>query len=470
MIQESKRPKVLIVEDDSELATQLKWALAREYDVVIATDGPSALRTQRRDRTPVVTLDLGLPPDPGGVEEGFKLLAAFLERDPFIKVIVITGREEREHGLRAVSMGAYDYMTKPVEVEELKVVLKRAFHLRNLEEEHKALEAKTEGAQEIIFGSPVMDEVWAKIHRLAKTDVPVLITGETGTGKELTARAIHRLSRRKDGPFVPIDCASIPETLLEAELFGHEKGAFTGAHTRRQGKVESAHGGTLFLDEVGDLALSLQAKLLRFLQEHQFQRVGGREWIRVDARILAATNTDLKGAMEKGAFREDLYHRLSVVVIELPPLREREGDVSLLAKAFLDRFAAEAGRRLRGFTSEALRAMEAYPWPGNVRELENRVRRAVIMAKGARITVEDLGIPATTHLPEDMDLKSAREDLERKMVEKALRRFRGNMTRAAQALGITRPTLYDLMERLGIKERAGRGDGSSSEDDGLSQR
>jgi two-component system NtrC family response regulator len=470
MIQESKRPKVLIVEDDSELATQLKWALAREYDVVIATDGPSALRTQRRDRTPVVTLDLGLPPDPGGVEEGFKLLAAFLERDPFIKVIVITGREEREHGLRAVSMGAYDYMTKPVEVEELKVVLKRAFHLRNLEEEHKALEAKTEGAQEIIFASPVMYEVWAKIHRVAKTDVPVLITGETGTGKELTARAIHRLSRRKDGPFVPIDCASIPETLLEAELFGHEKGAFTGAHTRRQGKVESAHGGTLFLDEVGDLALSLQAKLLRFLQEHQFQRVGGREWIRVDARILAATNTDLKGAMEKGAFREDLYHRLSVVVIELPPLREREGDVSLLAKAFLDRFAAEAGRRLRGFTSEALRAMEAYPWPGNVRELENRVRRAVIMAKGARITVEDLGIPATTHLPEDMDLKSAREDLERKMVEKALRRFRGNMTRAAQALGITRPTLYDLMERLGIKERAGRGDGSSSEDDGLSQR
>jgi two-component system NtrC family response regulator len=305
---------------------------------------------------------------------------------------------------------------------------------------------------------------------VAKTDVPVLITGETGTGKELTARAIHRLSRRKDGPFVLIDCVSIPETLLEAELFGHEKGAFTGAHTRRQGKVESAHGGTLFLDEVGDLALSLQAKLLRFLQEHQFQRVGGREWIRVDARILAATNTDLKGAMEKGAFREDLYHRLSVVVIELPPLREREGDVSLLAKAFLDRFAAEAGRRLRGFTSEALRAMEAYPWPGNVRELENRVRRAVIMAKGARITVEDLGIPATTHLPEDMDLKSAREDLERKMVEKALRRFRGNMTRAAQALGITRPTLYDLMERLGIKERAGRGDGSSSEDDGLSQR
>jgi len=470
MIQESKRPKVLIVEDDSELATQLKWALAREYDVVIATDGLSALRTQRRDRTPVVTLDLGLPPDPGGVEEGFKLLAAFLERDPLIKVIVITGREEREHGLRAVSMGAYDYMTKPVEVEELKVVLKRAFHLRNLEEEHKALEAKTEGAQEIIFASPVMYEVWAKIQRVAKTDVPVLITGETGTGKELTAKAIHRLSRRKDGPFVPIDCASIPETLLEAELFGHEKGAFTGAHTRRQGKVESAHGGTLFLDEVGDLALSLQAKLLRFLQEHQFQRVGGREWIRVDARILAATNTDLKEAMEKGAFREDLYHRLSVVVIELPPLRERQGDVSLLAKAFLDRFAAEAGRRLRGFTSEALRAMEAYPWPGNVRELENRVRRAVIMAKGARITVEDLGIPATTHLPEDMDLKSAREDLERKMVEKALRRFRGNMTRAAQALGITRPTLYDLMERLGIKERAGRGDGSSSEDDGLSQR
>jgi len=470
MIQETKRPKLLIVEDDSELATQLKWALARQYDVIIAADGPSALKTLAKHGPHVVTLDLGLPPDPGGVEEGFKLLAAFLERDPLIKVIVITGREEREHGLKAVAMGAYDYMTKPVEVEELKVILKRAFNLRNLEEEHRALQGKAQEARGIIFASTVMDEVWAKVQRVAKTDAPVLITGETGTGKELTARAIHRLSKRKDGPFVPIDCASIPESLLETELFGHEKGAFTGAHTRRQGKVESAHGGTLFLDEVGDLAISLQAKLLRFLQEHRFQRIGGREWIHVDARVLAATNADLKEAMGKGTFREDLYHRLSVVVIELPPLREREGDISLLAMAFLERFAAEAGRRLRGFTSEALRAMEAYSWPGNVRELENRVRRAAIMAKGTRITVEDLGIPPASDMPADMDLKSAREALERKMVEKALRRFGGNMTRAAQALGITRPTLYDLMEKLGIKDKATRGDGDSTGDDGLGQK
>ncbi|MEJ5376801.1 MAG: PEP-CTERM-box response regulator transcription factor [bacterium] len=450
------KPRLLIVEDDQDLATQLKWALARHYEVDAAQDAASALRVFKKARPKLVTLDLGLPPDPGGVKEGFNVLGNLLESDPMVKVIVITGRQEREHGLRAVAMGAYDYMSKPVDVQELEVVLKRALHVRALEEENQALEAREHRASagEMLWASKVMEEVWVKIQRVAKTDAPVLLLGETGTGKELAAKAIHGLSPRRNAAFVPIDCGAIPESLLESELFGHEKGAFTGAHTTRKGRVEAAQGGTLFLDEVGDLPASLQMKLLRLLQEQRFQRVGGRQWIEVDARVVAATNRDLGQAIKEGRFREDLYFRLGVVVIELPPLRHRSGDVTLLANAFLERFKGDSGKRLKGFTRDALEAMEAHQWPGNVRELENRVRRAVIMAKGSRITTTDLDLEAQGETLQDLDLRSAREALEREMVEKALARCGGNLTQAAQILGISRPTLYDLMDKLGIRKEA----------------
>ncbi len=450
-----EKPSLLIVEDDEELATQLKWAMAKHYEVKAAQDAASALKLFKEARPKLITLDLGLPPDPGGVQEGFRVLGALLEADPLVKVIVITGRQEREHGLRAVAMGAYDYMSKPVEVQELVVILKRALHLRTLEEENQALEARARmGApQEMLWASKPMEEVWTKIQRVARTDAPVLLVGETGTGKELAAKAIHGLSHRAQGPFVPIDCGAIPENLLESELFGHEKGAFTGAHVKRKGRVENAQGGTLFLDEVGELPPGLQVKLLRFLQEQSFERVGGREWIRVDARVMAATNRDLSRAIQEGGFREDLYFRLGVVVIELPPLRERAGDITLLANAFLERFKNESGKKLKGFTQGALKAMEAYEWPGNVRELENRVRRGVIMAKAPRITASDLDLKGEISAPDGLDLRSAREALEREMVEKAITRCGGNLTQAAQALGISRPTLYDLMEKLGMGER-----------------
>lgn len=453
----AEKPGLLIVEDDQDLSTQLKWAMAKHYEVKAAQDASSALKFFKEARPKLVTLDLGLPPDPGGVQEGFRVLGALLEADPLVKVIVITGRQEREHGLRAVAMGAYDYMSKPVEVSELGVVLKRALHVRALEEENQALEAKVRSGYqgEMVWASKPMEEVWAKIQRVAKTDAPVLILGETGTGKELAAKAIHGLSNRARAPFVPIDCGAIPENLLESELFGHEKGAFTGAHTARKGRVEAARGGTLFLDEVGDLPPGLQVKLLRLLQEQRFQRVGGREWIHVDARVMSATNRDLGQAIQNGTFREDLYFRLGVVVIELPPLRERAGDITLLANAFLERFRSEAGKKLKGFTQGALKAMKAYNWPGNVRELENRVRRGVIMAKASRITASDLDLKSEIGLPDGLDLRSAREALEREMVEKAIARCGGNLTQAAQALGISRPTLYDLMEKLGMGKEGG---------------
>ncbi len=448
------KPRLLIVEDDQDLATQLRWAMAKNYEVQSAQDASSALKLFREHRPGLVTLDLGLPPDPGGVREGFRVLGALLEADPLVKVIVITARQEREHGLKAVAMGAYDYMSKPVEAQELEVVLRRALHVRALEEENQALESKARSAPqgEMLWSSRPMEEVWGKIQRVAKTDAPVLLLGETGTGKELAAKAIHGLSTRAQAPFVPIDCGAIPENLLESELFGHEKGAFTGAHTARKGRVEAARGGTLFLDEVGELPPGLQVKLLRFLQEQRFQRVGGRDWIQVDARVMAATNKDLGQAIREGRFREDLYFRLGVVVLELPPLRERSGDVRLLANAFLERFRGDSGKKLKGFTQGGLRALEAHHWPGNVRELENRVRRAVIMARGSRITAQDLELGEEASPTEDLDLRSAREALEREMVEKALAKSGGNLTQAAQALGISRPTLYDLMEKLGIRK------------------
>jgi two-component system NtrC family response regulator len=448
-------PKLLIVDDEEDIRTQMKWALAQEYQVFLAGDRGSAMEIVGKEQPPVVTLDLGLPPRPAHVEEGFAALAEMLSADSFIKVIIITGRGEKEHALKAVGEGAYDFLYKPVEIDELKVVLKRAFYIASLEREHHLLQRQIgeEGFQGMLGGSPQMQEVFSIVRKVATTDAPVLVVGESGTGKELVAQAIHRLSPRKEGPFVVINCGAIPETLLESELFGHEKGSFTGAHIQRKGRIEAATGGTLFLDEIGELSLGLQVKLLRYLQEQTIERIGGREQIRVDARIITATNRDLKQAMRTGAFREDLYFRLAVVTIPMPLLREREGDVFMLAKAFLNRYAEEAKRRITGFTNQAMRAIENYSWPGNVRELENRIKRAVIMAEGNKISPADLELGMQHARDEFLNLKEAREAMEKEMILKALTKTKDNVTRAAGALGISRPTLYELMEKLGIERK-----------------
>ena len=448
-------PKLLIVDDDEDIRTQMKWALAQDYQVFLAGDRASAMEVMDREQPPVVTLDLGLPPRPAHVEEGFAALGEMLSADPFIKVLIITGRGEKEHALRAVGEGAYDFLYKPVEIDELKVVLKRAFYIAALEREHHFLQrqAGEEGFQGMLGGSPQMQEVFATVRKVATTEAPVLIVGESGTGKELVAQAIHHLSPRKEGSFIVINCGAIPETLLESELFGHEKGAFTGAHIQRKGRIEAARGGTLFLDEIGELSLALQVKLLRYLQEQVIERIGGREQIRVDARVITATNRDLKQAMKTGTFREDLYFRLAVVCIEMPLLRDREGDIFMLAKGFLNRYAEEAKRRITGFTNQAMRAIENYSWPGNVRELENRIKRAVIMAEGTKICPTDLELGIHHAKDEYLNLKEAREAMEKELIQKALARTKDNVTRAAEILGISRPTLYELMEKLGIERK-----------------
>ncbi len=447
---------LLVVDDDEDLRTQMRWALAEDYEVLLAEDRESALDVVRTRTVPVVILDLGLPPWPASVEEGFASLADILSINPLIKVIIATGRGEKEHALRAVTDGAYDFLYKPLEIEELKVLLRRAFYLAALEQERQELQSRggNEPFQGILGASPKMQTVFATIRKVATTDVPVLVSGESGTGKELVASAIHRLSRRKNHPFVVINCGAIPENLLEAELFGHEKGAYTGAHMQRRGRVEAAHRGTLFLDEIGELSFALQVKLLRFLQEQVIERIGGREQIKVDARVIAATNRDLKKAMKNGTFREDLYFRLGVITIPLPPLRERQGDVMLLANAFLQRYAAEnKKKRLTGFTNQAIAAMQEYAWPGNVRELENRLKRAVIMAEGNKITPHDLEIEAPEGNSVTTTLKDAKEALERELVQRALARNSDNVTRTAEELGVSRPTLYELMEKLGIERK-----------------
>jgi two-component system NtrC family response regulator len=445
--------KLLIVDDDEALRTQMKWALIQDYEVIVAGDRPSAIESLKIGNIELVTLDLGLPPDPGGVSEGFSTLAEILEQDHLIKVIVITGREEKEHALKAIDQGGYDFFCKPVQVDDLKVVLKRALHVSNLERENRELQKKASCSNSfdgILGSSPKMQEVFNTIRKVADTDMPVLILGESGTGKELTAQAIHRLSSRKEQPFVAINCGAIPENLLESELFGHEKGAFTGAHARRKGRIESAQGGTLFLDEIGDLPLPLQVKLLRFLQEQQIVRLGGREEIPVDTRIVAATNADITKALREERFREDLYFRLGVVTITLPPLREREGDIPLLAKIFLEKAAAASNKKVKGFSPQALRALEAYAWPGNVRELENRIKRAVIMTEGSKLTPVDLELGSSYAKHHGKMLKDAREALEKELVQQALAKHKGNISQAATELGISRPTLYELMDKLGI--------------------
>jgi two-component system NtrC family response regulator len=373
--------------------------------------------------------------------------------DSLAKVIIATGQGEKTNALQAIGSGAYDFLAKPIEVEELKLILKRTFQVAGLERDYRELQDQLKGEtfEGMLGTSPQMQAVFNHIRKVANTDAPVLVLGESGTGKERAALAIHRRSERRNGPFVAINCSAIPETLLESELFGHEKGAFTGAHVQRKGRIENASGGTLFLDEIGEVPLPLQVKLLRFLQEQRIERVGGRQEIQVDTRVIAATNTDLRRAMSEGEFREDLYYRLAVVVIHLPALRERENDIRLLAQEFLRRNAAEANREGLAFDQEALRAMSRHAWPGNVRELENRVKRAVIMAEGKRLTAHDLELTGAVAAAHASSLREARENVEREMIQAALRKHQGKIAPAAAELGVSRPTLYELMEKLGIQ-------------------
>ncbi len=448
------KPKLLIVEDDESIRSQMKWALMQAYEVYQAEDRETAAEIVRREKPPVVCLDLGLPPTPNDPTEGFVSLGEILNNDSFAKVIVITGQGEREIALKAIVKGAYDFFTKPIQLDELKVVLGRAFYLAQIERECQALKegAGQDSFEGMLGTSPQIQKVFASIRKVAISDVPVLIVGESGTGKELVAKAIHRLSSRKDKPFIVINCGAIPETLLESELFGHEKGAFTGAHIQRKGRIEMAKGGTLFLDEIGELPLSLQVKILRFLQEQKIERIGGREEIFVDVRVLAATNKDLNLELKAGRFREDLYYRLGVVTISLPPLREREGDLPFLAKDFLEKYSKENGKQNLAFTPQSMQALENHSWEGNIRELENRVKRAVVMAKGHRITPEDLDLGFLVGDRSSKTLREAIDELEKEMVQKALNRHKGNISKVASELGISRPTLYDLLKEFGINK------------------
>ena len=446
------KPTLLIVDDDEEIRTQMKWALAKDYEVLQAGDRAAALDLARSARPVVALLDLGLPPHPNSPDEGLATLTELLAADPQIKVVIISGQGEKSNALRAVGAGAYDFLGKPVEMEELKLLLRRCFHVALLEREYREIQQKVTGESfdGILGSSTRMQSVFEAIRKVATVDAPVLILGESGTGKEMTARSIHQRSARRNGPFVAINCSAIPESLMESELFGHEKGAFTGAHMQRKGRIESAHGGTLFLDEIGEIPLPIQVKLLRFLQERVIERVGGRQEISVDTRVLAATHVDLKKGMATATFREDLFYRLAVVQIVLPPLRERENDIVLLANAFLQQSARESGKNGLSFSPEAVRAILRHSWPGNVRELQNRVRRAVIMGGTKRLNAQDLELEAAA--PAGSTLKEAREALERDMLQQALRRHSGKITAAATELGISRPTFYELMDKLGIQK------------------
>jgi two-component system NtrC family response regulator len=447
-----EKPKLLIVEDDAGLQKQLKWTFD-DYEVLQATNRGEALGQLRRCEPPVVLQDLGLPPDPDGVSEGMATLKEILSLSPRTKVIVVTGNADRDNAVRAVGLGAYDFYQKPLDKEVLRLIVGRALEIHSLEAQNRALRESQAGSPlaGIIATDERMLKVCRRVEKVAPTSASVLVLGESGTGKELIARAVHDLSTRAKGRFVAINCAAIPEQLLESELFGHEKGAFTGAVKTTPGKIELADGGTLFLDEIGDMPLPLQAKLLRFLQERVIERVGGRTEIPVDVRILCATHQDLKALIAQQRFREDLYYRISEVPIELPPLRDRTGTAAVLAHAFLRRYGAENGVPKRGFTPEALAAIEAHSWPGNVRELENKVKTAVIMAEGPLVTAEDLGLASISADGLLFSLKEVRSRAERAAIYQAMAVADGNISKAADLLGVSRPTLYDLMERYGLR-------------------
>ncbi|HEX9046022.1 MAG TPA: PEP-CTERM-box response regulator transcription factor [Verrucomicrobiae bacterium] len=445
-------PRLLIIDDDEEIRTQMKWALAKDYEVSLAEDRATALETFRTAQPAVVLLDLGLPPTPGNPDEGLAVLSELLQQDRLAKVVIVSGQGEKENALRAIGAGAYDFLSKPVDMEELKFLLKRCFHVAQLEKEYAAMQQLMAGDsfEGMLGGSPQMQPIFDIIRKVSTTDAPVLILGESGTGKEMVAKAIHQRSNNRNGPFVAINCGAIPETLLESELFGHEKGAFTGAHMQRKGRIETAADGTLFLDEIGEIPPLLQVKLLRFLQEQTIERIGGRQSIQINTRVVAATNADLRKAMQNGTFREDLFYRLAVVQITLPPLRDRESDVRFLAQYFLNRFAAQVSKPNLAFDPDAIRALNRHSWPGNVRELENCVRRAAIMAEGRRVKAADLELAASPGGLNGVTLKEARESVERQMLTQALKKHGGKIAPAAADLGLSRPTIYELMEKLGI--------------------
>lgn len=452
------KKKLLVVEDDRGLQSQLRWAF-EGFDVTVAGDRSEAISQLRRVQPGVVLLDLGLPPDPGGVTEGLTTLTEILSLAPQTKVIIITGDNDRANAVRAIALGAYDFHQKPADAELLALLVERAHHVHELELENRRLQFHDQDMplRGIIAASPQMLKVCRTIEKIASSDITTLLIGASGTGKERCARALHELSQRADKPLIIINCAAIPDNLLESELFGYEKGAFTGAAKQTPGKIEFADGGTLFLDEIGDLPVELQAKLLRFLQERVVERIGGRKEIPVDVRIVCATHQNLRDLISKGAFREDLFYRINEMVLEIPPLKDRQGDVLLLAKSFLTLWRKEYSSSALNFSPEAMVAMEAYDWPGNVRELESRVKRAVIMAEGTEISSDDLELgissiqkTATEEFP-SLNLKSVREEAERRAVIRAMRESNQNVSDAANALGITRPTLYNLLAKLGLR-------------------
>lgn len=449
------RPKLLIIEDDAGLQAQLKWAY-EDFEVLVAGDRASAMTLLRAEMPDVVTLDLGLPPDPDGTSEGFAVLDEIIGLKPDTKVIVASGHGARESALQAIARGAYDFYQKPVDIDALGLMVRRALQLHILEEENRRLAVKAGQGEKVlgrlITAAPEMVRVARTVERVANTNVSVMLLGASGTGKELLARGLHEASDRAEGAFVAINCAAIPENLLESELFGHEKGAFTGAVKTTPGKIEQAAGGTLFLDEVGDIPLQLQVKLLRFLQERVIERVGSRASIAVDTRIVCATHQDLEAMIADGRFREDLFYRLAEIVVKIPSLAERPGDAALLAKAFLHRYAQEMNPRVRGFAADALAAIDAWGWPGNVRELENRVKRAVIMADEKLVSATDLDLTQPDHqIINALNLKSAREQADRKVIRHALARSEGNISSTAKMLGISRPTLYDLLKQYDLQ-------------------
>ena len=448
--------KLLVIEDDPGLQTQLRWCF-EGYEVVIAGDRETALAELQKNKMPVVTLDLGLPPDADGITEGFALLEEILLRSPHTKIIVVTGNNERENATRSVAMGAYDFFYKPIDADMLELIVNRAYRVYELEEENRRLsnqqpETPLSG---VITGSDNMLQVCRTVEKVAPTDATVLVLGDSGTGKELLARSLHELSTRKDARFVAINCAAIPENLLESELFGYEKGAFTGAAKQTPGKIEMAVGGTLFLDEIGDMTAPLQAKLLRFLQERVIERVGGRKEIPVDVRVLCATHKDLHELIRGNLFREDLYYRISELTITIPALKDREGDALLLARAFLERISKQQGKTGHRFSKDAMAAIESYPWPGNVRELDNRVKRAVIMAEHKQITAADLELGGGT--PEELatfNLREIRDRSDRQAVVRALNHVGGKVSQAAELLGVSRPTMYDLLRKFGLRQKS----------------
>ena len=446
------KQKILLVEDDPGLQKQLKWSLG-DYELVLATDRDSAIAQLRRHEPAVVLLDLGLPPDADGASEGLAALQQILSLVPITKVIVVTGNLDRSNAVKAIQLGAYDFFQKPFDPDVLALMIARALHVHALEVENRLLLVQKGGSalSGLITSSESMLKVCRTVEKVAPANATVLLLGESGTGKEVLARAVHELSPRVGKRFVAINCAAIPDTLLESELFGYEKGAFTGAAKQTIGKIEYANEGTLFLDEIGDLPMPLQAKLLRFLQERVIERLGGRGEIPVDVRVVCATHRDLAGMIREGGFREDLYYRLSEIAIQIPPLRERPGDAVLLAQAFLERNAREMGRGIKGFAADALAALEAHGWPGNVREMENMIKRATIMADGTQITAADLGLDDGPIELQPFNLRQAREHAERLAVSRALAHSEGNIAQAAELLGVTRPTLYDLMAKIGIK-------------------